>query len=209
MSEYQDYGWSHAGPANSEGGHELAQLFCDLAQKYGEGLRVCDLGSGNGYMAGLLARHGFQVVGVDASEKGVELARVNFPQAEFVCREMSADLGNVVGNDFDLVISSDVIEHLYRPAVLLEAARAVLKPKGQALLGTPYHGYLKNLVLAATGKLDNHFCVNWDGGHIKFFSVKTLSELLTQHGFAVSDWSYFGRGKWLWKSMIAHARKLD
>ena len=39
------------------------------------------------------------------------------------------------------MISSDVIEHLYRPSDLLEAAVTQLKPGGQILLGTPYHGY--------------------------------------------------------------------
>jgi 2-polyprenyl-3-methyl-5-hydroxy-6-metoxy-1,4-benzoquinol methylase len=209
MSQYQDYGWQHAGPSNSVGGHELAELFCALAKQKGAGLKVCDLGSGNGYMAGMLARNGFEVVGVDASEKGIELARANFPQAQFIRRELSAELGDTVGRDFDLVISNDVIEHLYRPADLLEAARAVLKPKGLALIGTPYHGYLKNLALAVTGKMDAHLNPLWDGGHIKFFSIKTLSELLRQQRFAVSGWSYFGRAQWLWKGMIAHAQKLD
>ncbi len=108
---------------------------------------------------------------------------------------------------FDLVISSDVIEHLYRPSDLLEAAVPLLKPNGQILIGTPYHGYLKNLVLATTGKLDSHFSVLHDGGHIKFFSVKTLSELLVQHEFGDLKFSYYGRARWLWKNMICHARK--
>jgi 2-polyprenyl-3-methyl-5-hydroxy-6-metoxy-1,4-benzoquinol methylase len=207
MSEYQDYGWSHAGPSNSEGGHELAELFCRLAQQIGNGLRVCDLGCGNGYMAGLLARQGFSVVGVDASKKGVGIARANFPQAEFAVAQMGGELGEIVGRDFDLVISSDVIEHLYRPSDLMEAAAATLKPGGHALIGTPYHGYLKNLALAVTGRMDGHFGVNWDGGHIKFFSVKTLGELLARHGFEVYQWSYYGRLQWLWKNMVAHARK--
>jgi len=59
-----------------------------------------------------------------------------------------------------------VIEHLFLPRALLRFAAKVLKPSGSLILSTPYHGYLKNLALALTGKLDKHFTVLWDGGHI-------------------------------------------
>ena len=131
----------------------------------------------------------------------------NFPQAEFLQVEFGSDLSQTIGRDFDLVISSDVIEHLYRPADLLRDAQNILKPQGHLLLGTPYHGYLKNLVLAITGKMDRHFTALWDGGHIKFFSVKTLAALTTQHGFTVLDWKFYGRAPGLWRNMICHARK--
>ena len=208
MSEYQDYGWEIAGPTNSADGDALAQLFCKLALSLGKGLRVCDLGCGNGYLAATLAQAGFKVLGVDASAKGIALAQKSFPQAEFRQIELGGDLTHTIGNDFDLVISSDVIEHLYRPSDLLRDAHAILKPNGHLLLGTPYHGYWKNLALAVTGKMDNHFTVLWDGGHIKFFSVKTLGALVAQYGFSVLDWQFYGRTPWLWRNMICCARKI-
>jgi 2-polyprenyl-3-methyl-5-hydroxy-6-metoxy-1,4-benzoquinol methylase len=209
MSKYQDYGWNSAAPSNSADGDRLSDLFCALTKKLGNGLRVCDLGCGNGRMAALLADAGFRVMGVDASARGVAIARQHFPQAEFVCAELGAGLSALVGNEFDVVISSDVIEHLYRPGDLLEATQAVLKPKGYALIGTPYHGYWKNLAIAATGKMDNHFTALWDGGHIKFFSVATLGTLVRQHGFTVAGWHFYGRLPYLWRNMICHAHKGD
>ena len=68
-------------------------------------------------------------------------------------------------------------------------------------------GILKNLALAVTGKLDNHFTVLWPGGHIKFFSVKTLGTLAAQYGFSVLGWKFYGRAPWLWRNMICRARK--
>ena len=106
-----------------------------------------------------------------------------------------------------MVITSDVIEHLYRPADLLEAAASLLKPAGHIVVTTPYHGYLKNLALSITGKMDWHFSALDDGGHIKFFSVKTLSELLLRHGFCDLRFSFYGRAPFLWKNMICLARK--
>ena len=76
-----------------------------------------------------------------------------------------------------------------------------------AIISTPYHGYLKNLALAVTGKLDAHFTALWDYGHIKFWSVRTLSALLREVGLTVEKVFRVGRLPVLAKSMIAVARR--
>jgi hypothetical protein len=75
------------------------------------------------------------------------------------------------------------------------------------VITTPYHGYWKNLALAVSGKLEGHFTALWDGGHIKFWSRRTLTRLLTDEGFEVTGFSGAGRIPYLWKSMILVARK--
>jgi hypothetical protein len=77
---------------------------------------------------------------------------------------------------------------------------------GELIISCPYHGYLKNLVMALAGKFDNHFTVLWDGGHIKFWSKKTLTQLLEEFGFEVIDFKGAGRFPYLWKSMFIKAR---
>lgn len=205
---YRDFGWTSAGPANSESGRGLADVFVTLVTKLTHVKTICDLGCGNGYMTNRLAELGYEVTGVDASKTGLAIARQTSPNSQFIEALIDAKLGANTGlNSFDLVISSDVIEHLYRPADLLEASSSVLKPTGQLVIGTPYHGYIKNLALSIAGKMDSHFCALDDGGHIKFFSVKTLSLLLQKYGFENLRFSYYGRGPWLWKNMICHAQR--
>ena len=200
---YSEFEWHAEAAGNGESGEKLTHVFVELVKKV-EGVRsICDLGCGNGHITGRLAALGYEVTGVDASPSGIAIARRTYPNVEFV--EALID-GELSLGQFDLVISSDVIEHIYRPSDLLEAARGLLKPGGQILLGTPYHGYLKNLALAATGKMDAHFSVLHDGGHIKFFSVKTLSRLMSSHGFEDLRFTFYGRAPWLWKNMICHAR---
>jgi len=46
-----------------------------------------------------------------------------------------------------------------------------------------------------------------DGGHIKFFSTKTLSQLMESCGFTGLHFTFYGRAPWLWKNMICSARK--
>jgi 2-polyprenyl-3-methyl-5-hydroxy-6-metoxy-1,4-benzoquinol methylase len=205
VTEFQ---WSIDGAANGASGEGLADALIRLVQRL-DGVRsVCDLGCGNGYICGRLNALGYEVTGVDASISGLEIAQRNHPRVRFIHAMIDRRLIDRVGSAaFDLIISSDVIEHLYRPADLLEAALPLMKPNGQIIVGTPYHGYLKNLVLSLTGKMDAHFSVLHDGGHIKFFSVKTLSELMTSHSFQHLNFTFYGRSPWLWKNMICHAKK--
>jgi hypothetical protein len=87
-------------------------------------------------------------------------------------------------------------------------ARKALAPGGRFIVSTPYHGYLKNIALAVSGKFDRHFSVLWDGGHIKFFSRRTLAQMLADEGFEVVTFVGAGRLPLLWKSMIVEARAL-
>jgi 2-polyprenyl-3-methyl-5-hydroxy-6-metoxy-1,4-benzoquinol methylase len=207
---YTDFSWATHHPANGESGEGIADLLSTLIEMCGDVHRICDLGCGNGYLAGRLARLEYEVVGVDASRSGIEVGRQHHPQVDFVCDNIGVTLAHKLNSgEFDLVVSSDVIEHLYRPSDLLEAAATLLRPKGHLLVCTPYHGYLKNLALSITGRMESHFTALWDGGHIKFFSVETLSELLVRHGFTDLRFSYYGRLPYLWKNMICHARKGD
>src|SRR5690242_19486870 len=193
MQAYTEFEWQTEAAGNGASGEKLTNVFVELVKKL-DGVRsICDLGCGNGHISGRLAALGYEVTGVDASASGIQVVRRTFPHVEFVQGLIDRDLK--VGQ-FDLVILSDVIEHRYRPSDLLEATVAQVKPGGHVLLRTPYHGYLKNLVLAATGKMDAHLSVLHDGGHIKFFSVNTLSSLMRSHGFDDLQFTFYGRALW-------------
>lgn len=106
-----------------------------------------------------------------------------------------------------LFVSLEVIEHVYDPRAYARTLHDLLEPGGTAIISTPYHGYVKNLALAVTGNLDNHFTALWDGGHIKFFSIRTLRRLLIETGFQGIHIIRVGRIPPLAKSMVAIARK--
>ncbi len=115
------------------------------------------------------------------------------------------DLDNALP-PFDVVISTEVVEHCYAPRLWAAAAYASLKPGGLFLCSTPYHGYLKNCALALTGKLDAHFTALWEGGHIKFWSRRSLAQLLSEAGFVELRFAGAGRLPWTWKSMLMAGR---
>ena len=110
---------------------------------------------------------------------------------------------------FDIVVSTEVVEHIYSPHRFVQFAHEVLVPCGYFIISTPYHGYLKNLVLSLLNKWDAHHTALWNGGHIKFWSRKTLFVLLEDEGFDVLEFHGVGRVPYLWKSMILVARKAE
>lgn len=154
-------------------------------------------------------RLGFEVHGVDISESGIRVAREAFPMVRFVLGDVEKELlGHVYpAESFDVIVSTEVVEHVYNPRLFVENAFRLLKPSGLFVVSTPYHGYLKNVLLALGGKMDGYFTALWDGGHIKFWSLKTLSMLLTEKGFADLQFVGAGRVPYVWKSMILAARK--
>lgn len=172
---------------------------------------ILDLGCGNGWIARCLLDAGIDVYGVDASISGVEIANGLAPgrffQLDVQSGQLPVELDSI---SFKTVISTEVIEHLYDPRGFLDFANRILTRGGQSggkiVVSTPYHGYLKNLVLALVGKTDSHFTVLWDGGHIKFFSRSTLESMLVERGFIVERFEGAGRIPYLWKSMLVAAR---
>ncbi|MEG1648866.1 MAG: methyltransferase domain-containing protein [Rikenellaceae bacterium] len=108
---------------------------------------------------------------------------------------------------FRTVISTEVIEHLYYPRGLIDLAKLALKigGGGRLIISTPYHGYLKNLLVALFNRMDYHFSALWNGGHIKFWSFKTISVLLRERGFENIEFKGIGHMYLLWKQMIVKA----
>src|SRR5215213_1660975 len=148
---YSEFEWSTDRAANGVSGEKLTEVFVRLVQELDGVKSICDVGCGNGHIAGRLASLGYRVTGIDASRSGISIARRTYPNVKFV--QALLNQHTVASNHFDLVVSSDMIEHLYRPSDLLEAAFSLVKPGGHVLIGTPYHGYVKNLALALSGRM--------------------------------------------------------
>jgi 2-polyprenyl-3-methyl-5-hydroxy-6-metoxy-1,4-benzoquinol methylase len=201
---YKDYGYRSAAP-NWSDSYLLPPLRRMLGAPRGP---ILDVGCGNGAIARVLLAEGYDVYGIDASRSGIEIAEANAP-GRFFLHDVSAERlpEALAGKRFAFVISTEVISHLYAPRRLLDLARGVLAEDGELILSAPYHGYLKNLALAVSGRMDAHFTALWDGGFIKFFSRRTLEEMLRQQCFVVTDFAGAGRLPYLWNSMLVKARR--
>jgi 2-polyprenyl-3-methyl-5-hydroxy-6-metoxy-1,4-benzoquinol methylase len=208
LTEQDNFGWSSAAPTHAHAYLMPAVLGVAARLSASGPLRIVDLGCGNGYAAAELAAMGHNVVGIDAAADGIRIARQRQSAARFECLSIydGPALRAAIEQPADLVISLEVIEHLYDPARLLEVAREVLRPAGTLVLSTPYHGYLKNLALSLANAWDRHLHPLVRGGHVKFFSPATMTTLTTEAGFADVSIKGVGRVPLLWKSMVVVAR---
>lgn len=168
--------------------------------------KIFDLGCGNGSVAAWLAQKGWKVSGVDLSEEGIARARAAYPHLDLQIGSAYDPLENKYGR-FNVVLSLEVIEHLYDPRAFAKNCHDLVLPGGTAILSTPFHGYFKNLAIAISGKSDSHFTALWDNGHIKFWSENTLGALLAEAGFVDIEFHRVGRLPLLAKSMIAVAKR--
>lgn len=171
--------------------------------------KILDLGCGNGALCHLLHSELFNVVGMEPDLNGIQICKERLPSVPFYQLGVNDDPSLVTANEglFDAVVSTEVIEHLYAPHLLPRFAWSCLKPGGLLVISTPYHGYIKNLSLSLAGKWDHHHTALWTGGHIKFWSRSTLTQLVVEERFIVEQFLGVGRLPWLWKSMILVARR--
>ena len=170
-------------------------------------LQILDIGCGNGFLTAQLSKLGHDVIGCDRSEEGISIAKKTYPGVSFHVHSAYEDL-HAISETVDVVVSSEVIEHLFSPTKYLLNAHNIIRHGGHIILTTPYHGYMKNLALSLTNHWDKHFTVDWEGGHIKFFSERTLTKMLSECGFTDTEFNNVGRVMWLYKSMVCRSVKL-
>lgn len=206
--EQTEFGWLSSDPTCAHD-YLLPGVLSSLEKLYGDRrIRILDLGCGNGFVASKLAELGHEVTGIDAATDGINIARATYPGIDFQRSSIyESEWSGVSDEAFDCVVSLEVVEHLLYPKVLFEKSYRALKSGGHFVLSTPYHGYLKNLALSVVNGWDKHFDVAWDGGHVKFFSQKTIRRMAADAGFKNLRIFGVGRLPWLWKSMILLAEK--
>ncbi|HEY6913359.1 MAG TPA: class I SAM-dependent methyltransferase [Paludibacter sp.] len=205
MSDYQDYNWKNDELTNA---HNCFMLPI-IKMLPTDGSPILDIGCGNGSFANYLISKGYNVYGTDASITGVSIANKKNPERFFIQDlskdELPEELKEI---KFKTIISTEVIEHLYNPRKYILFCKSILERSsgGNLIISTPYHGYLKNLILAVFNAWDKHLTVLWDGGHIKFWSKKTLSELLKEYDFKTIEFKGCGRIPFVWKSMVINSK---
>jgi SAM-dependent methyltransferase len=183
-------------------GHLLPAIL-EMTGTIPTGTRILDVGCGNGWLAGALSDRGYEVIGIDMSDSGIRIARRSHPGVRFeVLPANDGILDALQVAPFDIIVSTEVVEHLYAPRSYASACFAALRSGGRFVCSTPYHGYLKNLALALANRWDSHADPLWDGGHIKLWSRRTLSALLSEAGFVNLRFCGAGRCPWLWMTMV-------
>jgi 2-polyprenyl-3-methyl-5-hydroxy-6-metoxy-1,4-benzoquinol methylase len=201
MTVVERYGWS---TGSVESHSYLLPTILDILKEISP-RRILDLGCGNGGITAALASAGYDMLGIEPSLDGIDSARKSHPNLSFIRGSAYDDLS--IHGKFDVIVSAEVIEHLYSPQLMIDNCHKALNPGGYLILTTPYHGYFKNLAISVVDGWDKHFTALQEHMHIKFWSKRTLSQLLEGNGFSRPKWKNVGRIPMLAKSMIATVKK--
>ena len=124
------------------------------------GDKALDIGCGTGNYAFYLARHGFEVVGVDFSQKAIEIAeernRSLALPVRFVCADVTKIAEALFGERFDFILDYSILHHLETSAIASYArACANLLKSGGKLLLVCYSGEDAKGDVSGTGKYGN------------------------------------------------------
>lgn len=146
---------------------------------------VLDIGCAGGTLAQTLKERGYRVWGVDISDEAIRSASPYLEQgfAFDVTDEYWPE--ELMGKKFDVVIASEIIEHLFEPEQFLKKLHRILAPNGSIIITTPNFLFWKNRLRMLMGKFKYEQQGLLDFGHIRFFTLDTARQAFKNTGFKI------------------------
>lgn len=153
----------------------------------GKNLTILDVGCGAGGTGQKLEEAGHRVYGLDLCPTSVNEAAGKITEARIINLDQAQELP--FGKEyFDRVLFADILEHLYSPGHALELVRPYLKGSGKIIISIPNAANYTvrfNLLFGRFSSGDSP--IIGDPGHIRFFTLKSISDLVRQTGYAIEN----------------------
>ncbi|MFU8820506.1 MAG: class I SAM-dependent methyltransferase [Gammaproteobacteria bacterium] len=171
----------------------------------GDGDTILDIGCGDGLLLYQFRNRYRELIGYEYSTDRLNQARRNLSDCNFAGFAGSAEsMEGIASESIDRIVSADTIEHI--PDVYAAASEMyrVLKPGGSLVINTPNIAFIKKRLLLLIGRFPSTSQPNeglgsdvlFDGGHLHYFTFRSLSFLLERAGFSVNGrmgYGQFGR----------------
>lgn len=163
------------------------------------GGRLLDLGCGDGLLANAARPRFVEVHGVELAAPRLARARASaallFPgdaRIAFTLGDACTSLPYRAAA-FDAVATISVLEHVFDPYACVAELARVLRPGGQLVVEVPNVAWLPRRLSLLAGTFPSTSTEGgWDGGHLHYFTLGSLCELLAQGGFRVDGWTTAG-----------------
>ncbi len=161
----------------------------DTAIRVFDGLRMVDVGCGGGLLSEPMARLGADLTAIDAGEETVAAAAGHASRMGLAIdyRHTTAEALAHAGEQFDVVVSMEVLEHVADPGLFVRSCAALVKPGGLMLLAT-INRTLKSYAFAIVGA---EYVLRWlpQGTHHwdKFIRPAELARFLRSAGMSLED----------------------
>ncbi len=154
-----------------------------------ENLRILDIGCGGGLLCEPMARLGATIVGADAAYTNIEVAKIHAAQNNLSIdyRVTTAEELANNGEQFDIILNMEVVEHVADVNLFIKTTAKMLKPQGLMFVSTLNRTW-KSWGLAIIGA---EYILRWlpKGTHDykKFLKPQELKNLLFQNTLTVID----------------------
>jgi SAM-dependent methyltransferase len=149
-------------------------------------LDVLDVGCGSGVHGAELDRiHGHRVVGVDLSETSIQKAKIRLVEA-YVADVTKPENYEFFGRrKFDVIVFSDILEHLYDPFDVLTRHYQLLAPGGHVLISLPNVAIWNVRLELLAGRFEYQDTGTLDRTHIRFFTRRTFHQFARKAGLDI------------------------
>lgn len=154
-----------------------------------EGLRILDVGCGGGLLCEPMARLGATVVGVDAGEKNIGVAKLHAAQSglDIDYRATTSEALAAAGEQFDVVLNMEVVEHVDNVPLYMKSCADLVAPGGLMFTAT-INRTARAFALAIIGA---EYVLRWlpRGTHdfSKFLTPEEIEALLRRNGMRVIE----------------------
>jgi len=145
--------------------------------------RLLDIGCADGYFLKKVADSlpGTKIYGVDVSEKLIRAGKLKYPEINFVVAD-AHDLP-FKNKEFDLVLSTESLEHFLSPPKALAEMKRVIKPGGKIIIELDSGSLLFRFIFSIwvrflKGKI-------WRNAHLQSFNIQKLENLFAKNGLRV------------------------
>ena len=171
-----------AAPAETRPYFEIANLELPIIlDELPKNLRVLDVGCGSGVHGAELARiHAHRVTGVDLSIPSIQRASTRLSAAHVADVTRPQDYPFPGG--FDVIVFSDLLEHMMDPDAVLAAHLKLLKPGGSILISLPNVAIWNVRLSLLFGNFQYSETGTLDRTHLRFFTRRSFRELLANAG---------------------------
>lgn len=149
-----------------------------------QGSRVLETGCANGRFSRVLVEHGCSVTGIEL-DPGAASQAADFCEQVIVGNLEDPDLQQQIPGGFDILLFGDVLEHLAQPWNVLRALRSKLNPRGCIVVSIPNVAHWDARIGLLFGKFDYQDEGVLDSTHLRFFTRRTVWEMLEQTGYRV------------------------
>lgn len=170
-----------------------------------DGLRILDIGCGGGLLSEPMARLGADVVGADAAERNIPVARIHAEAMGLTIdyRHTTSEALAEAKEIFDVILNMEVVEHVANTASFLMSCATLLKPGGLMICST-LNRTPKSYAMTILGA---EYIMRWlpKGTHdwSKFITPDELFALLTNAGLDPVDRKGFQFNPLYWNWRIS------